>query len=334
MARYPIYHAKGNYSDIGLFLGRQVKYRLEENIDYYIKRLEEIEGLDHSRLEKEAIPWLRSLPPEYQVELENLAQGAGCSLMKVARWLYSDMCIAGGCTSFIHETPEGVWIGRNNDYLIPGIWGYITVIAVRGKIPIMLFGLEAGIFSGTGYNKEKLWVHYNWLPDTPNPEGLPPFVFHRQVLENCSSVGEVEALLKENPRDGGMSLFVLDGKKEEYAVFECSGKKHRKKEPEEGIIAAANHFHFPDIAPRNYEVSADSRGREEKTIELLLKEKDTAKPSSYINILGNSGVEARGQDSGTVYSCVVCPKNDLVYYSADPFPAASRGVWEKIAWEW
>ncbi len=333
MGKYPIYHARGSHQEVGLTLGKKLGKKLEKNIEYYIKRLDEIKGINHSQLVKGAIKWLRTLPLGYQVELENMALGAGCSVHTVASWLYSDLCVEGGCTSFIHETNDGIWVGRNNDYLIPGIWGYITIIEAQAKIPTMLFGLEGGTFSGTGYNKEKIWLHYNWLPERPG-KGLPPFVFHRQALENCSSITDLEKMLKEKPRDGGMNLFVVDGKRGEYAVFECSGQKFRKREPASRVIAGANHYHFPEIAPEGNEPSQESQEREKNLKELFLGEENLKIPDSYFKMLGNPGVEARGENEGTVYSCVVCPEKDLVFYSADPYPAASSGEWEKVIFNW
>ncbi len=333
MTKYLIYHVKGDHQEIGLTLGKKLGKRLGENINYYIKRLDQIGGIDSSRLQKEALPWLRSLPTDYEVELENLARGAGIPLQLVASWLYSDMCLEGNCTSFIHETSSGIWVGRNNDYLVPGIWGYITVIEVKNKIPIMLFGLEGGTFSGTGYNKERLWLHYNWLPGNFKGE-MPPFVFHRKALETCSSVGEVEEMLKNTSRDGAMNLFVVDGKRKEYGVFECSGRKYEKRKPEAKKIVGANHFHYPGLSSDGITDNPESLKREGTVFKLLANLNDPQIPDDYISILGDIDVEVRGEDSGTVYSCVVCPEKDLIYYSAHPYPAASQGEWEKVKWDW
>ncbi len=333
MTKYPIFHTQGNHQEIGFNLGKKLGKRLEENINYYIKKLDQIGGIDYSLLQQQALPWLRSLPPEYQGELENLALGADCSLQLVAKWLYSDLCLEGGCTSFIQETSSGIWVGRNNDYLIPGIWGYITIIEPENKIPLMLLGLEGGTFSGTGYNKERLWLHYNWLPGN-FPGGIPPFVLHRMALETCSSVNEVEYLIKEYPQDSGMNLFVVDGSRGDYAVFECSGEKYEKRKPEAEKIVGANHFHFPGLAPYGISDNQGSRKREEMVCKLLTSLNEPQIPDDYISILGDPTVEVRGEDAGTVYSCVVCPREELIYYSANPYPAASQGSWEQIKWDW
>jgi hypothetical protein len=66
------------------------------------------------------------------------------------------------------------------------------------------------IFSGTGVNKEKLWLHYNFLVpwDEPAPDKphVPAFVLMTEALELCRTIEDVEALLNTTDRDGGMLL--------------------------------------------------------------------------------------------------------------------------------
>jgi hypothetical protein len=56
------------------------------------------------------------------------------------------------------------WVARNNDTYAPGMWGYATIREVTGRIPTICFGLEGDVFTPSGVNGEKLWLHYNWLP--------------------------------------------------------------------------------------------------------------------------------------------------------------------------
>jgi len=331
---YRIDQARGSPEEVGEQLGHKLGKKLEKNIDHYLGSLDQLLGLDRHRLQQEALPWLESLPRDYQVELKALARGAGCSVEKVAAWLYSDSCAGGGCTAFIQETENGIIVGRNNDYLIPGIWNYGTLLAVKNKIPLLLLGLEGGTFSGTGFNQARLWLHYNWLPAQPC-SGLPPFIFHRLALEQCSSLGQVEDLLEQFPRDGGMNLFAVDGKTGEYAVLECAPHRHRRRPREKGKrIVAANHYHFSQLAPGGKRGSPDSVSRENRARDLLAGLKEPLMPRDFFSVLADPEVEVRQPGQGTVYSCVVNPAREQIHYAADPYPAASRGRRELLQFSW
>jgi hypothetical protein len=48
----------------------------------------------------------------------------------------------------------------------------------------------------------RLWLHTNWLPAPDRPlaeDRWTPFVWLREALETCASIGEVESLLAGFP---------------------------------------------------------------------------------------------------------------------------------------
>ena len=106
--------------------------------------------------------------------------------------------------------------------------------------------MEGDVFAPTGVNKEKLWLHYNFLPvwDQPAPgkPHVPGYVFLTEALELCRTIRDVEALLNETDRDGGMLLFAVDGKTDEVALFDCTCSKHYRREPTDGWIVGTNHY--------------------------------------------------------------------------------------------
>jgi hypothetical protein len=329
---------KGTSREVGISIGKSIGDRFSDNIDKMIETVDKSYGINFKKLEKESMIWLKNLLSEYQEELEGISIGAGCSIEKIAKWYYSSMSIDGGCTSFITKIDNQLWVGRNNDYLLPKFWGYINIIEVNGKIPVMLFGLEGDIFSGTGFNKERVWIHYNWLPVWNVPlkskEVIAPFVFIRKALETCKSINDVEALLKDTTRDGGMNLFVIDGKNNEFAVFECTCKSYRKRETENSYIVGANHYCEIEV-PNNLILDfEDSVNRQSRVEELLLQKRDELSVKDMIDILADSKVEQNDILSGTVYSNVACPSENILWFAHDDFPAASKGNWRKIEWSW
>ncbi|TDP88950.1 acyl-CoA:6-aminopenicillanic acid acyl transferase [Halanaerobium saccharolyticum] len=325
--------------DIGISIGKSIgRKQFKHNINRMIEAVDKNYGINFEKLESESMLWLESIPEEYQKELVGIAQGADLSIKQIAQWYYSSMSIDGGCTSFITKIDNSWWVGRNNDYLLPKAWGHINIIEVEGKIPVMLFGLEGDIFSGTGFNKEKLWLHYNWLPvwdlSEKSKNTLTPFIFIRKALENCSSVEDVKQLLKSTVRDGGMNLFVIDGKNNQSAVFECSSKNYKERKIECSYLAGANHYAAAEV-PADFNFNFDNSIKRQNRVEkLLLEQKDSISTRNMIDILADSKVEQNNNLSGTVYSNIACPAENLIYFAYDGYPAASRSKWQKIEWDW
>lgn len=328
---------RGTYLEVGKAMGAAIgRERLEENINKMLTAVDHEFGLNYQRLQAGAMGWLESLPEEYQEELQGIALGSGCSLERLAEWYYCDSCIDNGCTSFIVRCQDDFWVGRNNDYLLPKEWGFVTVLAVTGKIPVMLLGLEGSSFSGTGYNKEKLWLHYNWLPvwDEPGQDGetVAPYVFLRMALENCETLADVEHLLKSVPRDGGMNLFVVDGKSNQAAVFECTCVSHQKRNFDT-FVAAANHYCVIE-APGSEYGSENSRLRQARVEQLLHQYGANLGLNEMIAVLADDKVEQRGATYGTVYANLACPARNKLWYAYNDFPAASQSKWVEIKPQW
>jgi hypothetical protein len=223
------------------------------------------------------------------------------------------------------------------------MWSYVNIISKENTIPVMLFGMGGDLFSGTGYNKEKIWLHYNWLPiwDIPAQEAYPPYVFLRMALESCRNLTELESMLRHIPRDGGMNLFAVDGKDNSCAVYECICNGYIKREVDYRYTVAANHFNITSVpADFNHDFS-NSRGRQKAAENILSDINDISGRDStdfivkdLISVLSNPDVEQNNGLRGTVYANIACPFTGELYYACDDFPAASKGQWECIDWQW
>jgi hypothetical protein len=336
MADCRIQKFSGTHSEVGYAIGETVKGRLGTFIDDYIAAISGSDAGNLKKLGEEAIRWFENLPSGYQQELSAISRGANCPVEKVVQWNYCDQFFE-GCTSFIFRDNNILWVGRNNDYLFPNIWNFINIISADDKIPVMMFGLETSIFSGTGYNKERIWLHYNWLPswDKPPLEDRPisPYVFIRKALEECSSIDEIESALRSSIRDGGMTLFAVGGKTNEYRVFECTCRDYVLRTMDGNFIAAANHHNHFQVPDEHAYDKAGSISRQERAEELLAAETQDV-CSHFVRILSDPLVEQHDEALGTVYSAIVCPHTDRLWYAADGFPSASKGGWEEIDWSW
>lgn len=346
-----LYHFEGTPKEIGLALGRTMGARLAQNIERYIETGPgRHSAIDRNKLHAGALPWLRSLPQRFQEEFAGIAAGADLPLQRLAEWAFVEKCVIeeGGCSAALVRHGDHVWVARNNDLYAPDMWGYVIVRDVAGRIPRLDFGMEGEIFSGTGVNRERLWLHYNWLPtrgaprpDRPHLEG---FVWLSEALETCRNLQDVEALLRRVDRDGGMMIFAVDGKgkTDEAAIYECTCSEYREARLEiggTGWIAGTNHYRLfnfdDDDAPQGSD-SSQRRYRRMQEMLAALMSRDRAPdfPDDLIAILADPAVEVRGADYGTVYAAVACPGAAQMWTTLGGYPAASAGRWRSLRWPW
>jgi hypothetical protein len=326
--------------EMGYAMGRKLGSRLEANIRRYLElRPQPAEVLDYERLRAGALDYLHRLPERFQQELEGMAHGAGLPLQRLAEWQYIDPLLYPGCSGFVVTLDGRAWVGRNNDMFAPEMWGYLTVHEPVGRIPAMTFGMEGDVFTPTGMNRAKLWLHCHSLealdaPGQGRPH-LPSYVILSEALETCANLGEVEALLGEIDRDDGMLLFAVDGKNGEIAVYECGCREHIRHEPVEGVIIGTNHP-LSELAGESDNSHSRYCRIQELLGEVLEQAGSPRLPEDLIAILGDDGVERRQPDFATVYSNVACPASGDAWYTFGGFPAASRGNWAKAPdpWVW
>lgn len=337
-----ICHVKGSPKEMGLALGRAFGERLAQNIDRYIETgPAKHHRIDRAVLREKALPWLRRLPQRYQDEFEGLSAGSGVPLQRLAEWVFVEECVPTGCSALVCLVGGRAWVARNNDLWAPELWGYVTVREAEGRLPTILFGLEGEMFAGTGINGERLWLHYNWLPAPDAPAPQKPhwacYVWLREALETCCTVREVEALLRSVDRDGGMLLFVVDGKTDAFAVFECTCRGHSRRDEQRDWIVGTNHSLGAGGHGDSKRPASSSQARLQR-MEALAREMHRRGgadvPGALIRILADSGVEARGEDRGTVYANVACPSTGEVWYTFGGYPAASAGAWRQVGWPW
>jgi predicted choloylglycine hydrolase len=333
-----IMYSKGTNYEVGYQIGKTLKSNLEKNIREFINFANNIYNININKLEECSKLWFEELPNEYKNQIMGISNGSGCSVNLYAQWCYLDKSFDSGCSSFVIKNNEKLWVARNNDYIFPGKWNNISVISVQDKIPIALFGLEGSIFSGTGFNKQKLWIHYNWLfpYDTPNKSKIKisPFVLLRYFLENCSTISEVEQNLQDFTVDGGMNLFVVDGKSNQAEIFECACNTYTRRKKLKSFIIGTNHY-VDSVLPGAYNFNNEGSIERYERMMLLINNKETWEmPDDLILILADDRVEKNSLESNTVYSCVACMETNEIFFSGYPCPAASKGDWKKIHIDW
>ncbi len=330
MKGYTISIFEGNGCEIGFQLGRSVKGRFEVMITQYLNMVDAVYPLDYGRMKREALDWLLSLPEEYLNEIDSLSYGSGVKLERIAVYYYSNRFITESCTGFVAWHDGNIWVGRNHDAVGPNLWRHIHVIRKEECIPVVLFGQEGDLFSGTGYNEKRLWLHYHTLPEgekTPPDKGLPPYVFLRMALEKCNTLNDVENMLKTYSRDSAMLLFAVDGRTNGYGVYECAHKGYMKRAMAMHYIAGANHtLLYKGRMPKN----GSSHQRQAKMEHCLKSNPITDPLSDFRAILADPEIEQNNGLRGTVYAAIACPALGLCTYACNGFPAASMAPFEEI----
>ena len=336
-----IHHFKGNPYEAGFAAGRALGAKLEQTLSHYIASMES--SSDMGKLHAGALPWLRRLPKRFQEEFEGMAQGAGIPLQRLVEWAFIEECELKQCSGAVCLFEDHAWVARNNDTYVPELWGYATIREIDGRIPTLNFTMEGDVFTPTGVNKEKLWLHYNFLPvwDSPRPgkPHVPAYAFLTEALELCRDIPDVEALLEETDRDGGMLLFAVDGKTEEFALFDCLCSGHFRRDPCGSWIVGTNHYCAcadPTLGADRASVSTVKQfNRVESLIQALYERQAPYDlPADLIRILADDEVERREQKLVTAYANVACPNTGELWYTFGGFPAASQGNWQKMAWPW
>jgi hypothetical protein len=337
-----IAHYRGSPQQIGFAIGRRLGGRLENNIRHYINRRRP--AIDMDRLQRGALPWLQGLPSRFQDEFAGMAAGANLPVQLLAEWAYLEECELSQCSGLICLIEQHAWVARNNDTYVPEMWGYVTIREVDERIPTICFSLEGDVFTPTGINQEKLWLHYNYLPVPDQPRlgkpHLPGYAFLVEALECCRTLDDVERLLGEMDRDGGMLLFVVDGKNDEFALFECTCSQHYRRNPRDGWVVGTNHYCLiqdPDLLNEDPPSNTLSRYRR---MENLLRSRIASPaawrlPGDLIHMLADGEIERRREaELCTAYANVACPASGAIWYTFGGYPAASQGNWQILEWPW
>lgn len=336
-----VLHVSGTPHQVGLQTGQKLGEKLGWTIRHYIDS--QVQYIDMEKLQLEALPWLRRLPVRFQEELEGLAEGAGLPLDLLAQWGYVEECEKRGCSGAVALVDGQAWVARNNDTYIPELWGYVGIRSVQGRLPTINFSMQGDPFAPTGVNREKLWLHYNFLEvwDAPDPgkPHLPAFVWMTDALETCTTISEVEAFLHSTCRDSGMLLFAVDGKNNEVALFECLCAQHFRRDLSDGWIVGTNHFcSIPDptLGPEDNPLSTVNRFRrmEQMVAEWADRKPAADLPWDLVRMLADDGIERRAGRVITAYSNVACPSTGELWYTFGGYPSASRGDWQRLEWPW
>ncbi|OAI51765.1 hypothetical protein AYO47_06810 [Planctomyces sp. SCGC AG-212-M04] len=207
-----------------------------------------------------AISMISHSPERYRTEMDAIAKNtnADASLLYVANSL-TELRRIGGCSAFM-VTPERsatgeMMFGRNFDFPTFGVldrFSCVSIVRPDGKHPFVSVAVPgfSGVVSGmndAGLALATLDVYASRDGSKMfDMNGAPLALTYRQILEECTTVDEAQALLEKTPRTTWMNLACCD--KTKAVVFELTPKSVGVRTPEGDILRCTNHFVLPDLA--------------------------------------------------------------------------------------
>ena len=332
--------ADDSYS-AGVQLGRILGPDFSTYIERYVEVRAQGKTVDPKASEVRSAAWIESLPSHFADRFKGLSDGSGIPFERVASWGYLEIELNQGCSSIVCRSADRVWIAHNNDTFVPESWGYTTVFEIAGRIPVMCFGLAGDIWTTSGINKSRLWLHVDSLPsnDGPGPEKLtlPTYGFTVEALETCETIQDVADLLNKIDRTEGMILIVVAGGGDEAAVFECSCSGWAKVTFSTDWLVRTNHALIEPHSERPGKRPLDTWSRYDR-LRALLENRYAGggdpSPTDLRTYMADDQVERRGEQFATAYSVVACPQSGRIDFTVGGVPAASCGNWSQIEWPW
>lgn len=190
----------GSPEEIGFNHGRFLKEQIRRNVEFY-KALFLSNFGEESWVLKSALRFrevIEDFNPDYSVEIEHIALGAGIS---EPLWLYAlnartELALAGyaqECTAVVF--PQANLLGQTWDWARSLLENFVIMqIDLPSGVRILQL-TEAGVIGKIGFNNRGLGVTLNilWIPGS-RPVGVPVHILLRAVLESQTLDGAKEAI--------------------------------------------------------------------------------------------------------------------------------------------
>ncbi|WP_461538775.1 C45 family autoproteolytic acyltransferase/hydolase [Spongorhabdus nitratireducens] len=239
----------GSPRQIGFRHGKQLKSEIHRALDYYLDHFHFTSG----ELKRTAYYFagvIRDFNPDYIVEMDAIAEGAGVEpyLVYALNSRSELMCSPHG--SF---EPECSSIGFSGTGLAGQNWDWakelyplIAVADIRpDKGPNFITMLEPGMLAKIGMNSQGIGVMLNILPADKPLKGLPVHILLRALLE-CRDITQARQLLTDH--GGGKASHIMVASEDELLSVECSPVQPLWPDINGSFYAHTNHYLCPGQA--------------------------------------------------------------------------------------
>lgn len=281
---FPTYRFAGSHQQIGEQFGEACRDLIARHLDKALGRLSQRSSLGREDALAKALayrPWVQRYAAFFDDEIEGVARGAGISLAEAyLLQLRAEVATpvdpddVSECTTFAVQpeaTADGIGlVGQNAD--LPAFYGEIAIVAeiVPDDAPRVLMLMPAGQVSYIGINDRGLGVFANFVTCDGWRIGFPRYLFSRLALTH-DTVDDAIAAVRGVRRASSRNLIMLDGRGV-AADLETTPTADARLDPEDGILAHANHYVAPSLqaeerSPERY--VANSRARQQQMRALL-----------------------------------------------------------------
>ncbi len=260
---FPHYRFEGTHYEIGRQFGEACIDRIHLHLELASSRLEEKQGIrreDALRNAHRFQPWVQEVAPFFDEEIRGIAAGARISIEEA--WLLQLRAELGvvpadaiaeepgdECTSYAvlpAATSDGIaMIGQNAD--LPPFYAQLGVVVeyVFDDMPSVLMLTPAGQVSYLGINDKGMGAFANYLTCEGWRVGFPRYLFSRLAL-TCESVDDAIRTIDGLHRASSRNLMLMD-RHGTAADLETTPAATGRIDPENDLLAHANHFEHPDM---------------------------------------------------------------------------------------
>jgi len=274
--------------------------------------------------------------PELLEEFEGVAEGGN---FDKDRLVYSFLCgeilwfakkfnLKKACTIFGVKNKNGVFVGRNYDWLpvTEKIFAaYRFVNPERNSFIAMTdmgVGSEAGakpkyVFynADDAINDKGLFIGLNFAHNNEWSYGLSCIHMTKLIAETCSAVEEAIKIFEKVPLCCPKNFFIAD-KNGNMAVIEHTSKKFKVLYPKNGVLIKTNHYVDPELAQEDVVLDENPAHntflRYYETLQKVNRRKGKFKLPDVIGILGDakSCVCQNSPKVKTIWSLALDMKNE------------------------
>ena len=256
----PVIELSGKPFEQGLLHGRQVRDRIQHNLNIYFNRFQKEGRISREEVLQRAANYgtaIQKQNPAYAKTMEGIAEGSGCNLPEIVALnvryeilyhQFTAQALTDGCTSFA-ALPEitankHLLMGENWDW-IPEVQG--AVLHVQETDFELLCFTEAGMVGGKiGLNSFGLGLAINGLLSTDDDWSRLAKPFHVRCYETLRSKNLDEATSVVNEGKRACSANFLIAQVDNRAVdVEAAPLAARMLIPENGFLVHTNHFLDP-----------------------------------------------------------------------------------------
>lgn len=249
----------GSHREIGEQFGEACRELIGRHLDKALTRLDQRSSIGRDEALAKALtyrPWVQRYAAFFDDEIEGVSRGAGISfaeayLLQLRAEVATpvDPDDASECTTFAVQpeaTANGIGlVGQNAD--LPAFYGEIAIVAeiVPDDAPRVLMVMPAGQVSYIGINDRGLGVFANFVTCDGWRMGFPRYLLSRLALTH-ETVDDAIAAVRGVRRASSRNLIMLDARGT-AADLETTATADARLEPDDGILAHANHYVAPTL---------------------------------------------------------------------------------------